>query len=106
MKESENDVVSSICQWLEYKPQYFFWRQNSVGVWDAKNQIHRKPPKWCIKGVSDIIVLAHATVVFIECKTTKGKQSEVQKQFQADVERHGYQYILATSVDDVIAAGL
>lgn len=102
---SENNVVSAVCDYLSYRP-HFFWRNNTVGVYDRKNETYRSLPKYAIKGVPDIIVLAFHTVVFIECKTDKGRQSEAQKDFQKEVESRGYTYILARSVDEVIAAGL
>ena len=42
--------------------------------------------------------------LWIEVKTAKGKQSEMQKSFQVQVEAEGHKYVLARSVDDVIAA--
>lgn len=41
---------------------------------------------------------------WIEVKTATGKQSEFQKSFQRQVEEHGHKYVLARSVDDVVAA--
>lgn len=104
-KQSENNVVHAICQYLEYRP-HFFWRQNSVGVYDSARQTFRSLPKYAIRGVPDILVLAFHTIVFVECKTDKGVQSQAQKDFQMEVESRGYTYILARSVDDVINAGL
>lgn len=43
-------------------------------------------------------------VVWIECKAPKGKQSDLQKSFQQQVESHGHRYIVVTTLDDVIAA--
>ena len=107
-KYSENDVVSSICDYLSYRPHYF-WRQNSSGSFyagkDGSRQF-RKPPKYAVNGVPDILVLAFHTVIFVECKTAIGVQSPAQKEFQSEVESRGYTYILARSVDDIISAGL
>lgn len=104
-KHSENGVVQSICDYLSYRP-HFFWRQNNVGTFDTAKQTFRSLPKYAIKGVPDILVLAFHTIVFVECKTDKGVQSQSQKDFQKEVESRGYTYILARSVDDVIKAGL
>jgi hypothetical protein len=38
---------------------------------------------------------------WIECKAPKGKQSDLQKSFQARVEAEGHSYILAFSLDDL-----
>lgn len=104
-KYSENDVVYGICNYLSYRPWYF-WRQNNTGTFDVGKQTFRSLPKFSVRGVPDILVLAFGTIVFVECKTDVGKQSESQKDFQKEVESRGYKYILARSVDDVIAAGL
>jgi hypothetical protein len=40
-------------------------------------------------------------VTWIECKAPKGRQSELQKSFQAQVEAEGHKYILAFSSDDL-----
>ncbi|HEY1209161.1 MAG TPA: hypothetical protein VGE85_07320 [Terracidiphilus sp.] len=39
--------------------------------------------------------------LWIECKAAKGKQSELQKSFQEQVEREGHRYIVARSIEDV-----
>jgi hypothetical protein len=40
--------------------------------------------------------------LWIECKTSVGRQSTEQKQFQKYVEENWMSYLLARSVDDVI----
>lgn len=42
--------------------------------------------------------------VWIELKAPKGKQSDFQKSFQAQVEAEGHSYILAHRLEDVQAA--
>jgi hypothetical protein len=42
--------------------------------------------------------------VGIECKAPKGRQSENQKEFQEQLEAAGGRYVLAFSLDVVIAA--
>ncbi len=43
------------------------------------------------------------SICWLELKTTKGKQSAAQKQFQKDVEIIGCEYALARSVDEAAA---
>jgi hypothetical protein len=77
-----------------------------------------------VPGMADVLAFPHKEVRFgpcadrassiklgetiepfwIECKAAKGKQSELQKSFQAQVEREGHRYIIARSVEDVEAA--
>ena len=40
-------------------------------------------------------------VYWIEVKTAKGKQSELQKSFQQKVESEGHLYIIARGIEDV-----
>jgi len=58
------------------------------------------------RGVADLqlaVARGGAHGLFIEVKTSKGAQQPEQKQFQADVEAQGYQYILCRSVEEFIA---
>jgi len=55
------------------------------------------------KGVPDRIFIYKGVVVFLEIKKEKGIQSPHQIHFQAEIERSGGRYLLARSVDDVIA---
>lgn len=41
--------------------------------------------------------------VWIELKAPKGKQSDIQKSFQAKVEAEGHRYLLIRSLDDLEA---
>ena len=43
------------------------------------------------------------TIVWIECKAGKGKQSALQASFQQLVESHGHRYCLVRSVDELEA---
>ena len=56
-----------------------------------------------LAGVSDLIVIYHGAVYFIEVKTQKGKQSDRQKRFQTKVERQGFDYYIVRSVQDVLS---
>ena len=56
-----------------------------------------------LPGVSDLILLVprdwcHG--LLIEMKTAKGKQSPAQKEWQHDMERRGYRYIVCHSFDE------
>ena len=51
-------------------------------------------------GFSDLLVLGnHGDIYFVECKSSKGKQREDQKNFQRIVEERGFKYILANSLE-------
>ena len=56
-----------------------------------------------VAGVSDLILFVprHGFHAFcIEMKTEKGKQSELQKEWQNKVEAQGYKYVVCHSIDD------
>jgi hypothetical protein len=56
----------------------------------------------CYPGLSDFVAVKDGQTVWIEVKTPKGKQSEGQEQFQADIEAHGGKYIVAKGIEDVM----
>lgn len=52
-------------------------------------------------GFSDIVACIRGRFVAIECKAPKGRQSESQAAFQAEVERAGGSYWLVKSSDEL-----
>ena len=59
-----------------------------------------------LAGVSDLLLLVpnkHFHALCIEMKTAKGVQRAAQKLFQESVERQGYKYIVARSLDGFMA---
>jgi hypothetical protein len=51
-------------------------------------------------GASDLVVIHRGVLMFLECKTLTGVQSDKQKAFQEHVERMGYLYRLVRSLLD------
>ena len=100
----EGAVLSACCEYLEYN-KYFFFRTNNGAIFDPTRGIHRAFPKWCVKGVSDLILLYRGKTYFLEVKSLEGKQSEDQKKFQANVEANGCPYHIIRSSDDLIKLG-
>lgn len=54
-----------------------------------------------INGVPDIIAFRNGETVFIEVKNETGKQSEIQKYVQKQIEAQGFKYILARKIQDL-----
>lgn len=104
IEPSEGEIQDTICEYL-YRKGYVFWRQNSVGVYDAIKKIHRSLPKYAIAGISDIVLLNEGNAYFIEVKDHKGQQNENQVLFQEFVEKAGCEYYVVRSLEDVMAAG-
>ena len=96
----ESSVMDAVCEYL-HMMGYFFFRVNNVGVYDPVKKIHRKLPKWAIKGVSDLIVVWRGQTFFIELKAPKGKLSPDQEAFQASVENNDGDYHVVRSVEDI-----
>ena len=53
------------------------------------------------KGVGDLVVWLSDGVAYIEVKLPDGVQSDSQRDFQEQCERHGIPYHVARSVEDV-----
>jgi Holliday junction resolvase len=51
-----------------------------------------------INGMSDLIVFKNGRTVFIEVKNENGKQSEIQKYVQKQVEFQGFEYLLINDI--------
>jgi hypothetical protein len=70
----------------------------------APSSIHKKHfYRFGAVGSPDIICVIDGIFVAIEVIALHGKQSEHQKEFQENLEAAGAIYILAYSLDDVIA---
>ena len=54
------------------------------------------------RGISDMIAVKDGQTLFVEIKTPKGRQSEHQKRFEADIVEHGGSYLLIRSLDDLM----
>ena len=104
MKESE--LQRLVMDWLTAKHILAF-RMN-VGAM----KIDKRFVKYGVMGMADILAFIPVMCssgddgdkfiqpCWIELKTDKGKQSEFQKSFQAQVEEHGHTYILARSLEE------
>jgi hypothetical protein len=108
---SESQTQRAILDYLAAKHILAFRMQtgSSVRSYGGKTRaIHFGVP-----GMADILAFPHSGVdrhgtwcdcirpTWIECKAPGGRQSDLQKSFQAQVEAEGHSYILAFSVDDL-----
>lgn len=96
----ESQIQRQMVQWfrLQY-PQYIIAAIPNGGY---RNSLEAKIMKaeGVLAGFSDLIIVAHKKILFVEVKTKQGCQSKLQEKFQADVERLGYQYSLCRSLPD------
>jgi len=93
----EQDIQRSILDFLKWK-KIFCWKNNTAGIY--KKATGHYIPSGAV-GSADIFAISKGTFYAIEVKTTTGKQSEKQKEFQENVEKAGGIYILAKSIEDL-----
>lgn len=78
-----------------------FWRNNSVGVFDPRKRIFRKPSlKYSIKGVSDILGIWKGRPLAIEVKSKTGRPSPDQIEFINKFKDKGGIAFIARSIED------
>jgi hypothetical protein len=65
-------------------------------------KIQERFVRFGVVGMADIISFPRGVVLWIECKAPKGKQSQFQKSFEAQVRAHGHRYLIARDAQDVI----
>jgi len=99
MKESK--IVTSVCnylQLLENQGKLCFIRNNSGAL-----KIGNRFIRFGKKGSPDIVLFLPKYVILLEIKNDKGTQSENQVEFQKRIEKLGYFYVIARSLDDVLS---
>lgn len=105
IKSSEQEVRHAVIEYLNAK-KYLFVPIMNQGTWDGKKRVYRKFRG--TRGASDLMVMDRTgRWICIELKSSTGKQSEHQEEFELIVEatKHG-KYFVVRSIDDLIEAGL
>lgn len=72
----------------------------------SRSNANRMKAQGIVSGVADLVLAVarggfHG--LFIEMKSEKGRQTDNQKRFQADVEKQGYKYIICHGFDEFTA---
>jgi hypothetical protein len=82
----------------EYKGKKRFMRFGVAGMADvlAFPLVKRRVDTCFGNVITDVVV-----PTWIEVKAEKGKQSDLQKSFQALVEGHGHRYVVIRSIEDL-----
>lgn len=55
------------------------------------------------KGITDFIAVKNGQVIFVECKSPKGKQSPYQQEFERQIKESGGIYLLVKDVADLMS---
>ena len=95
LKIPEKQVLKAVLQFLDFV-RIFHWRNNTGAVTTDKRFI-----RFGAAGSPDIIAIYQGRFIGIECKSSTGRQTAAQKQFQIAVEASKGIYILAKKVEDV-----
>lgn len=107
MRHIESEIQKTCVKWFtlqfpDLRPVLF-----AVGNGGARNRIEAAIMKGegVTAGVADVLFLypngTHHGMC-IEFKTPSGRQSDSQKMFARNVEKHGYKYIIVRSVEQFI----
>lgn len=96
----ERDVISAVLHYCQVRGAYA-WRNNTGSV-VAEYKGKTRFIQYGEKGSPDIIAVfpgsslrdGVADVLFIECKTETGTQSDEQKAWQAEIEQRGGVYVV------------
>ena len=91
MSVTETDIRHQVQDYLRIKGWFVFYILQGLGAY---------------KGIPDLIAIRDGRVLFIELKTARGRQSDYQKKFQADLEAAGGEYILCRGADDLLKRGI
>ena len=100
LKVGEKDVQKAVLQFLALK-RVWAWR-NNVGATVAEHAGKRRFFRFGSPGMPDIMaVLPSGKVFHIECKSSTGKQSEAQLEWQKKAEDHGHYYLVIRDVSEL-----
>ena len=110
VKKGEAAVQRAILDYLAARHVLAFRMQSGATMSSYKGKT--RLVRYGTPGMADILAmpidvnsvceaLLAVRPIWIECKAEKGKQSELQKSFQQQVESHGHKYVVARSIQDV-----
>ena len=101
---SEAQIQFEILRTFGATPHMRLWRNNSGLLWAPGPGGTMRRVRASAEGAPDIIgLLKGGRFLGIECKAERGRQDPAQKAFQKMIESMGGLYILARSVQDVLA---
>ena len=102
MRNEENGIQEQIVTFLRYSGVMVFSIPNGANMPNVRTRaiFHRTG---LLAGAADLVMLLPGgETVFVEVKTSKGRQQESQKQFQERVEKLGFTYLLWRNLADAL----
>ena len=95
-------IEREILVYLNSLPHAFFWKNDTIGVFDQELKSYRKSPNpYVIRGVSDIIGIIQGVIFFFEVKNARGVESKHQKGFRNKLNKLGGNCFVVRSVNEV-----
>lgn len=105
MRHNESEMQRACVRWFRYiYPQHALMLIGIPnGVRTTERQVAILKAEGMLAGVADLLLLLPAmgyTMLAIEMKTDKGRQSPRQQAWQQEAERHGIRYEVVRSFDE------
>ena len=100
---TESAIQKDILDFLNRQKDCFAFRVNNVGIFDPIKKIYRRPGKFAVRGMADVIGCLRGKIFVIEVKTPKGIVSEYQTAFLTKVVRCGGYAAVCRSLSDAEA---
>lgn len=104
-KEVEHNIQVACVRWFRYEYPELALNLFAVpnGGWRTETTAVNLKAEGVIPGVSDLILLHKSGeygALLIEMKTSKGRQSDNQKAWEAHITKYGYKYVVCRSFED------
>lgn len=97
--KAEAELQKNIIDYIHQNyPQLLVFSVPNESTYRRRNYFHSLG---MLSGVSDLILIFLNTVLFIECKAPKGRQSIEQINFQKRVEALGFKYFIVRELDEI-----
>lgn len=97
-KKTEHEIQKSIVRYFrkEY-PNYILFSTNNEACYTRQTYFAEAG---MLKGLADLVIVLPNKIIFVELKTTQGKQSKSQKDFETKITSLGYNYYIIKSLND------
>lgn len=97
--KSEAELQKSIVEYLNKNyPQVLVFSVPNEATYRRRNYFHKLG---MLSGVSDLILVFLNTVLFVECKAPRGRQSVEQINFQKRIESLGFKYYIIRDLEEL-----
>lgn len=95
----ESNIQQAVVKWFRMQyPRFIIAAVPNGGFRNAREAAIMQR-EGVLAGFADLVVIARRNVLFLEMKTTKGQQSDKQKEFQNKVSKLGFEYIVCRSFE-------